>query len=386
MEVIIAKDIAPQDDSVISDQDSDMQPSDESEAAQDMLPDEIAHDVDLQEAPDIAGEIENDSQAESAEYEPDAVTDVKDASDAPETEIADSADAGSEVKDMSVSPDSADTADSTVIPCTEDPVGSCKSYYLCANACPKDILGVICVSQCKSNLSAAGNEDYQELNTCISQYCSTAQTDEELNACVDSKCKNQYFGCFWGCSYLTCVDLVLSINDCPEDNPETADKDERQECINGCWDNSTTQAQINLNDSLNCNNAQCQICSKSSPTPAEKQQCNTCWSNATYDSCGSFWDKCLPSGSKKCSEISSCTASCKDSKCVQQCIQSGTKTAQNLWDTMINCGKDNCPICQKENPTQEESKQCNDCFNDTLIKTGACYTHAVNCLNDKAES
>lgn len=270
--------------------------------------------------------------------------------------------------------------------CVDEGDKSCAGYYSCAADCPQDTTGNACRQECQSKLSPRGLADYQGFVSCLQKNCASAQTDEEFYACLESKCIAEYYGCFWGCQYTNCSSLIGCLTSCPDDNPATPDVDERNECIGNCWSGGTTAAQLDLQYAINCSGDACPVCDVANPTPAQETECNTCWDTSSTGTCAAQWDKCASYGTQKCGQMFQCVfqGTCTDAACTQECLRQGTKTAGGLWDAMVGCMFDNCTVCDVENPTAEQEKQCNDCLNAAINAGGVCETQANACMNDQA--
>lgn len=270
--------------------------------------------------------------------------------------------------------------------CVDEGEKSCAGYWACAGDCPQDTTGDACRQECQSKLSPRGLADYQGFVSCLQKNCASAQTDQEFYDCLEAKCIAEYYGCFWGCQYGNCADLIGCLSSCPADNPATTDVNEQSECIGNCWSGGTTAAQLDLQGAIDCSNTACPVCSVANPTPAQDTECNDCWNTSSSGTCATQWDKCASYGTQKCGQMFQCVfqGTCTDSACVQECLRQGTKTAGGLWDAMTGCMFDNCTVCDVQNPTTEQETQCNDCLNAAINAGGTCETQANACMNDQA--
>jgi hypothetical protein len=268
--------------------------------------------------------------------------------------------------------------------CFDDPEGSCKALYACSGDCNQDATGDACRQECQAKLSAKGLADFQAFNTCLQQNCASATTNEEYYACIDTKCINQYYGCFWGCQYDGCPALVGCLNGCPDDVVATPEN-EQQVCVGNCWGGGTSQAQIDLQNVITCANNACVAECPDNPTPAQTTACNTCFNNALDGgACVTQWDKCVAYGTDKCGAMLTCAFACADGPCTQACLSNGTKTAGTLWNAMIGCANDACVAECPENGTPEQNTACNTCFNAAINQGGACADKTLACQNDAA--
>ncbi|HOE82426.1 MAG TPA: hypothetical protein PK329_05615, partial [Myxococcota bacterium] len=172
--------------------------------------------------------------------------------------------------------------------CVDDPVGSCKAVFECINDCPEGAAGEACRTQCEGNLSFDGREDYQAFISCLSTNCSNSTSNEQFSQCLEDFCVEQYYGCFWGCEYGECYDLVGCLSGCAKLSNEEA----ANECRGDCWGGATAEAQIDLSNAIKCTQQACPICAKQNATPQEEQQCDDCWEEAASTTCESEWDKC----------------------------------------------------------------------------------------------
>lgn len=310
--------------------------------------------------------------------------------------------------DTNVGTDEGTNPDVTVPTCIDDPVGSCKAFYECYGLCPDGTAGEACIQECQARLSPDGLEDLQDFQTCLSQYCASASSNEAFYECLEDYCIETYFGCFWGCNYLSCYELIAAINSCPDDDPTTADTDEFSACVGDSWGNTTPEGQLDLQNAIDCSVEACPTCSIENPTSAEEDECDTCYGDSQSTTCQEEWSKCRQHGTEyeTCGQITACFSACPDDnlstvdvdenqECIYDCFYAATLDAQDDRVAAENCSFDACPICEKEDPTAAEITECNTCFNDsteTICKAewdkcraeGTDYTtcyEMTNCFN-----
>lgn len=262
--------------------------------------------------------------------------------------------------------------------CVDDPIGSCKAVYECMGECPDGTAGQACVQQCQNNLSAAGMADYQAFNQCLQTKCAGATTNEEFYACLEANCIEQYYGCFWGCTYLTCGDLINCITSCPDDNPATPTVDERSQCVGNCWGESTAEAQIGLQRAIDCTQNACPVCAIQNPTQQQADECDTCWGNATSTTCETYWDACTNYGTGGCAQLWNCYMPCDSNECAQACIAASSKNARALLQSVFDCIYD---LCDSETLSEEEWLAC---ANGSINAGGGCETQVDACMADGA--
>ncbi|MBM4396866.1 MAG: hypothetical protein FJ087_14400 [Deltaproteobacteria bacterium] len=97
-----------------------------------------------------------------------------------------------------------------------------------------------------------------------------------------------------------------------------------------------------------------------------------CFSGTLYATCTELWacfDGCPPEADGK--EL--------HDQCVGNCWDGATYEAN--WDHqhLVECLFENCPICEKSNPTPAEDQQCVTCQNETLGTGGPCNDHYKKC-------
>jgi len=200
--------------------------------------------------------------------------------------------------------------------------GSCQTYYACRSACTTSL----CQSGCEDALSARGISEVLALENCLDGHGCYDLEGDAFYDCLDANCMDAYYGCFWGCTYDTCGSLVDCIVACDDST-----------CINGCWDEATTGAQIGLQDTLDCMDAACPVCSVADPTPTQEAECDTCWSDAADTTCAAYWEACTDYGTGDCRTLWSCYNYCEDSPCVQACVDATDKAGRDLFFAVFDC-------------------------------------------------
>jgi hypothetical protein len=227
-------------------------------------------------------------------------------------------------------------------------------------------------------MSAEGMADYQAFNQCLQTNCSGATTNDEFYACLEEFCMDTYYGCFWGCTYETCGGLIDCLGSCPDDDPSTPDVDERSECTSNCWGEATTEAQIGLQDAIECSNDACPVCDVANPTQQQIDECNTCWDTATSETCVTYWDACTSYGTGNCNQLWSCYMACADQACSQACIDAADKEARELLQDVFDCINTNCDVNLPE-------QDWIDCANASINTGGACEGSVNACMTDGSD-
>ncbi len=258
--------------------------------------------------------------------------------------------------------------------------GSCKAYYLCANACPPLPQGQACVQECQSKLSPQGMQDVQNLQNCLQQNgCLDKPTDEEFAKCLEDYCIEPYFHCFSGNLYQSCSALLDCLVACPEDNPTTQNVNEQNECIGNCWSEATFDAQMDLQNLINCANQQC----ASQCANPQSAECNTCWNQVLGPggACESYNDKCTEYGPEGCYYLLTCLNGCPqgDKQCQQNCVNQTSKNGLALYNAIYDCIMQACPVCN----TQPDSPDCDTCFQAAQQQGGACAGALQTCMDDR---
>lgn len=255
--------------------------------------------------------------------------------------------------------------------CFDDPVGSCKAVYACMGECLQGSAGDACRQLCIDNLSADGLVDYQAFDQCVQTNCGSVMPAEEFLACVDANCKDEYYGCFWGCTYATCASLIDCLTACPEGDSD---------CGENCWVESTPEAQMVLNDAIACQQDACPVCSVGDPTPDQEAECETCWADAASGTCKSYWGACTDYGVGGCADLWNCFIACPDNTCAQACVDVSSMEAQGLMVVVIDCLEAHCDAqTLPEDPLVQ-------CLNAAIGEGGACKATLDACLADTGQS
>ena len=271
-----------------------------------------------------------------------------------------------------------------------DTYQTCVDLFDCTTACPDDDLSTpdvdeaqVCVNNCWENSTYNAQWDRQHLSDCINDQCTSEcdgnnanYTPANCNKCIDDNCQDQYFKCFSGDTYQTCVDLVDCLNGCPDDDPNTPDIDESKTCIGDCWENSTYDTEWDLQHLLDCANNQC----TSECSNPDSDTCKSCFSDALYSSsCTSYANKCFTHGTATCGQIMDCMNGCTtgDQACMNDCYDNGSLAAQKQYSDWQQCGLDACPTeCADPN-----SDACNTCWQAAVNSGGSCNYLVQACSN-----
>jgi|GEM_PF-1719036 len=255
---------------------------------------------------------------------------------------------------------------------------TCKEYYMCLGNCPQG--DQACYQECNAVLSPVGAQRSNALMQCLQQHgCLSTPTDEEFAECLEEYCISEYFMCFQGDTYRSCYDLIGCIISCPEDNPNTTNVDERMECVGNCWSEATYDAQMDLQNLINCAQKEC----ASQCEDIESPQCDQCWNQVLGPggACESYYDKCTVYGPEGCYYLLTCLNNCPagDTVCQQACVEQTSKQGIALYNAIYDCIMQACPICQ----TQPDSPECDTCFSQVQQPGGACRDALEACLSDR---
>lgn len=266
----------------------------------------------------------------------------------------------------------------TCIPTLDE--GSCKAYYFCTKGCPQQPQGQACIQECQGKLSQQGMQDVQNLQNCLQQNgCLDKPTDEELSKCLEDFCIEPYFRCFSGTLYQSCSTLIDCLVSCPDDNPNTPEVNEQSECIGNCWSEATFDAQMDLQNLINCANKQCEAQCQD----PESAACNTCWNQVLGPggACESFNDKCMEYGPEGCYYLLTCLNGCPadDQQCQQNCVNQTSKNGLALYNAIYDCIMQACPVCE----TNPQDPACDTCFQAAQQQGGACAGALQTCLDDR---
>lgn len=79
-----------------------------------------------------------------------------------------------------------------------------------------------------------------------------------------------------------------------------------------------------------------------------------------------------------CSEMINCINGCQDNTCRQNCFNSGTPTAQQLYNDLSGCLRTACPGTNANDVCFMITPQCTQCYTDAQ-QTGACVMQSQAC-------
>ena len=297
-----------------------------------------------------------------AEPEPEVGPEIQDIAPVdpmPEPEIPDQA------SDQGADPKTEATSD----PGQDVPVGpktgTCKWFYeVCAAQCP-DPPTVLCLSNCFSQLSEDGKAQQTALEDCLSSNSCLALTGQAFEDCLEAHCLDQYFKCFAGDKYYTCVDLLRCLRDCPDGDTQ---------CPQGCFDGASYLANWDWEKRIQCLWAQCPIC-KTASTKAEEEQCSSCANTAAFGACAVEFQRCEPAGNKRCGELWDCVQACNDDPCAYGCLDAATFVGKAKHQAVYACIDAQCPGLV--------GQAWLDCANNTINGSGPCVPALQTCLNDQ---
>jgi len=250
---------------------------------------------------------------------------------------------------------------------------TCKRFYQCVDNCAPD--EETCVVQCQSLLSFTGSQRRDALEACIKENACDTAPDEF--ACIEEHCIVQYFMCFQGYTYTTCVELIKCVDLCPSDDPSTPDVDEKDECEHLCSLEATFGAQMDLFELIQCVYRECGARCSDPGSSA----CEHCWEEMTTigGKCEAQNDKCVEYGDKGCNYLVTCLEQCAgNEKCEDACFDATTKQGLQLYLALEECISQACPICESE----PHSEACDDCYAVVQEPGGACYSHLQACIAD----
>jgi hypothetical protein len=248
---------------------------------------------------------------------------------------------------------------------------TCKRFYQCVDNCAPD--DETCLAQCQSVLSFTGSQRKDALEACIKQNACDIAPDEF--ACIEEHCIEQYFMCFQGYTYTTCVELLSCMDLCPEDNPSTPDIDEKEECEHSCSLEATFGAQMDLFQLIQCVFTQC----GARCNDPGSSLCEQCWEEMTTlgGKCEAQNDKCVQYGDKGCNYLLTCLDQCNgDEQCENACFDQTSKQGLLLYKALDECILQACPICE----SMPDSEACDDCYTAVQEPDGACYSQLQACI------
>ncbi len=256
----------------------------------------------------------------------------------------------------------------------------CKGFYKCLDACPQDGQGHIdpsCYNNCQNSLSPQGKSTNDALTQCLSNNGCYSYTGDAFSKCLNDHCLDQYFHCFSGNQYQTCIALDECMVSCPKDDPSTTNKDENADCRADCFENATYDTNWDWEHLRQCITAGCPPDSSGSIDPA-------CMNQQITDpsKCYNQAEKCLKHGYSTCKQVWDCINNCSANNptCARNCYDNGTYTAQYLYSDVISCAFDNCKSACSSN----DDTTCNSCLNQQINLGGACYSKSNACQYDTA--
>lgn len=222
-------------------------------------------------------------------------------------------------------------------------LATCIDLNACLSACPDD--DGVCSSDCFSTATYEANWDHQHLHDCLTDTCGEIPPETQpleyepwidcANLAIYTNCGSLGVNCVSGGElYDTCADLIDCLAICPDDD---------QDCVNGCFDGGSFQANSDYEIRRQCLLGQCAICEIENPTPEEDQVCVDCLNVAANGPCATEAEACQATGNNPCGAVWACVYQCDDSTCAQACYGSGTSTAQDHYDTLVDCLEGVCP-------------------------------------------
>jgi len=181
---------------------------------------------------------------------------------------------------------------------------------------------------------------------------------------VDAHCLDQYFKCFSGDTYATCLDLNSCLNTCPDDNPATPNTDEAQLCVNDCFSGASYAANMDWDHMLKCAYGKCVTECDKTQADYDKNVCNKCVNGALFDAeCMPYTKNCFPNGDETCGQILNCINGCAqgDSACPRECFSKGTFEDQDQFGEWQQCALDACKTECDDTAADYDVNTCNTC-------------------------
>lgn len=257
------------------------------------------------------------------------------------------------------------------------PNGSCKWYLAgCLEEC-KAAPGCKdedCWTVCREGLSPESVFQVDLLTSCLEKNGCFDAAGEPDTDCVEEHCLDEYFFCFGGPSIWGCDGLVGCLSTCPGYD-WTVPSFGFDDCADTCWTLSDESARSRLVAVIECRIEYCPVCVGNPDSPA----CNPCFQEVSLPggACFEPVNSCLKIGNAPCWQTLNCVKYCTGSACVQDCLMNLCGSSKPVWDTMVSCILDACPIC--DTGTDQE---CEDCTNAALADPGLCLDEHQACLDD----
>ena len=195
----------------------------------------------------------------------------------------------------------------------------CSLILNCVKGCAGD---ANCIEECKKSGTDEGLVKYEDLEKCAAA-CGGVTDD----SCLSQNCYDAYYTC----------------------NPT-------QRCGNKVLDEGEV-----------CENKETKPCQELNTADQEYQPIN----DAVCNSECTGWDtySCVDINALTCYQVYECTQECSDSNCEADCMAKTWPAAKNIYDTMMTCLEQNCPVVTDE------------CINEFCkFQTDACKTH-LTCGN-----
>ena len=254
----------------------------------------------------------------------------------------------------------------------------CKGLYDCLSDCPHDAGGYptqACRDECNQKTSSEGHQVDDALTKCLTDNVCNIYSGDAFSKCLDQYCLDEYYHCFSGDTYPTCMDLNECLVSCPKDDPATTTVDENSVCRGDCYTNASYTANWDWEYLRQCI---VDVCAAG----ADGNIDSACLSQQLAGGCYNKAVKCFRHGSSTCDNIWTCINACpnNDSACVRTCYDNGTYTGQYLYSAMISCVFDKC----KAECDSNDDTACNSCLNQQIQLGGACYGQYTDCKNDLA--
>ena len=254
----------------------------------------------------------------------------------------------------------------------------CNTVSSCFALCAKG--DGACQDNCVAGLCTPDQGRFLTFNTCMGDNGCIGLEGAALSTCLDDYCRDQYFSCYSGDKYPTCIDLRACLTGCPDDDPLTS-VDENLVCLHACLMGATKTANWDFKYMNDCIDGECPICSTAT-TQAEDDQCSACYNVAIFKSCGIEAQKCVEFGTSypDCIALTDCLDACAkgDTACLQACIDGATFQAAKDYELKFDCVDANCPDCAVATPTQAQTDACNTCW-EAKVVNGTCQAWYQAC-------
>lgn len=201
-------------------------------------------------------------------------------------------------------------------------VDDCPTAYQCVGACQDEACRTACIAAGTDNAQT----DVKALLACADEECATVTGSQQHRQCIRENCPYQINACYGmgptGSGDATCEFVYDCAVACGQDS----------ECVTGCENQGTPEAQEQLDDLTRCYWMRC------------GDQSGDAFTNCAHAECEDELNACYVPGVATCDAIKACFMMCdwEDSACTNGCWRTGSAPARLAWAGLRACEKASC--------------------------------------------